>query len=99
MLFVADKLISDYSCIIYEAGVRNIPLYFYAYDLDNYETIRGLALDYNELPGYTSKDVAKLCEQLEKTYNKKELQEFIKKYVENTKDCTQKIVELIKKNM
>ena len=32
MLFIADKLISDYSCVIYEAGVRNIPLYFIAFN-------------------------------------------------------------------
>lgn len=28
MLFVADAVISDYSCIIYEAALLNIPLYF-----------------------------------------------------------------------
>lgn len=99
MLFVADKLISDYSCVIYEAGVRNIPLYFYAYDLDNYETVRGLALDYNELPGYTEKEASKLCKSLDKKYDTKELKKFINKYVENTKECTKKIASLVKEKM
>lgn len=99
MLFITDKLISDYSCVIYEAGVRNIPLYFYAYDLDNYETVRGLALDYNELPGYTEKDASKLCKCLEYKYDKKELKKFISRYVENTKECTKEIVSLVKEKM
>ena len=99
MLFVTNKLISDYSCVIYEAGVRNIPLYFYAYDLDKYENIRGLALDYNELPGYTSGNAKELASSLTKKYDMKYLKKFIKKYVENTKGCTQKIAELIDENM
>lgn len=99
MLFITDKLISDYSCVIYEAGVRNIPLYFYAYDLDKYENIRGLALDYNELPGYTSADPKELAKSLNKKYDMKYLKKFIKKYVENTKGCTQKIADLIDEKM
>ena len=46
MLCVADYLISDYSCIIYEAAIKNIPLYFYNFDMDHYEVGRGLAIDY-----------------------------------------------------
>ncbi len=99
MLFIADALISDYSCVIYEAGVRNIPLYFYAYDLEEYEKNRGLALDYNELPGYTERSGKKLALSLEKEYDKTYLKKFIKKYVENTKNCTEKIVELIETKM
>lgn len=95
MLFITDKLISDYSCVIYEAGIRNILLYFYAYDLDNYETVRGLALDYNELPGYTCANAKDLAQSLQKKYNKKYLKKFIKKYMENTKNCTKRIANLV----
>lgn len=99
MLFITDKLISDYSCIIYEAGVRNIPLYFYNYDIADYDVVRGLALDYNELPGYTSSNANELSKLLEKEYDYEYLEKFIHKYVENTKDCTTKIVEEIKKHL
>lgn len=99
MLFVADKLISDYSCIIYEAGVMNIPLYFYNFDIKKYEGVRGLALDYNELPGYTASKAKDLVEKLEKEYDKVYLKKFIKKYVSNTKDCTNKIVKFIESYM
>lgn len=99
MLFVTDKLISDYSCIIYEAGVRNIPLYFYAYDLSYYDFIRGLALDYSELPGYTENKAEELVKDLDKDYDMDYLKEFIKKYVENTENCTKKLADFISEFM
>lgn len=99
MLFIADKLISDYSCIIYEAGIRNIPLYFYNYDIEKYENARGLALDYNELPGFSEKEARNLVKRLDQKYDKKYLKEFINKYVKNTKNCTQKLVKEIEKNL
>lgn len=95
MLFVADCLISDYSCIIYEAGARNIPLYFYAYDLRRYRRTRGLALDYDTLPGFTESEAPALIEDLKKPYDTEELKRFIGLYVENTVDCTGKIARLI----
>lgn len=99
MLFIADYVISDYSCIIYEAGVRDIPLYFYNFDMNTYEDKRGLALDYDELPGYTSPDAKTLMKFLEKEYDMQYYREFMKKYVENTKDCTKKVVEIIDEYM
>jgi len=99
MLSITDKLISDYSCVIYEAGIMDIPLYFYNYDIDNYNVVRGLALDYNELPGYTEKKAEDLIKSLEKEYDMKYMKKFINKYVENTTNCTDKIVANIKKYM
>ena len=99
MLFVADKLISDYSCFIYEAGVRNIPLYFYDYDIEKYENDRGLAISLKELPGFIESDPKKLVYDLDKDYDYKYLKKFINKYVSNTKDCTKKIVNEIDKIM
>ncbi len=99
MLFVADKLISDYSCFIYEAGIRNIPIYFYDYDLDKYNDDRGLAIDLNELPGFIESDPKKLVLDLDKGYDYKYLKSFINKYVSNTKDCTKKMCDEIDKFM
>ena len=94
-LFIADGLISDYSCILYEAGVRNIPLYFYCYDIDNYLKTRGIALDYKELPGYQEKSAKKLVKDLDKKYDMNYLKKFIKKYVVSSNNCTSKLVEKI----
>lgn len=99
MLTITDKLISDYSCVIYEAGILNIQLYFYNYDIKNYEVVRGLALDYNELPGYSEKSAKELINDFEKPYDMKYLKQFIKKYVANTKNCTDKIVKDIETYM
>ena len=33
MLFVADYVISDYSTVIYEAGLLDLPVFLYAYDI------------------------------------------------------------------
>ena len=96
MLFVTNKLVSDYSCVIYEAGIRNIPLYFYDYDIKEYENNRGLALDYNELPGYREESAKELVKSFEKEYDIKYLHKFIKKYVTNTDNCTNKMVSKIK---
>lgn len=93
MLCCADKLISDYSCIVYEAGVINIPLYFYNFDFDIYADVRGLTINYDELPGFKSRTAKELVESLEKTYDYDCLKSYINKYVENTEDCAKKMVE------
>ncbi len=93
MLTCADKMISDYSCVVYEAGIKNIPLYFYNYDMDNYETARGLAIDYDVLPGFKAKTAKELVESLEKEYDYEYLESFIKQNVENKENCTKKIAD------
>ena len=45
MLYVADYVISDYSTVIYEAGLLDVPVYLYAYDWDTYSGRRGLNID------------------------------------------------------
>lgn len=99
MLFIADKLISDYSCVVYEAGVRDIPLYFYNYDMDKYDTVRGFNIDYSTLPGYTEGDPKKLAEDLGKPYDMEYFREFMHKYVENTDDCALKLAQEIDRCM
>ena len=36
LLFITDLLITDYSSVIYEASILDIPMLFYAYDLEEY---------------------------------------------------------------
>ena len=95
MLCVSDYVISDYSCVIYEAAVKNIPIHFYNYDYDDYETKRGLAIDYyKELPGVISSSPRKIIAGIE--YNEKEKEKLVKfsnKYVRPTKGATSDIVD------
>lgn len=99
MLFIADVVISDYSCIIYEAAVLNVPIYFWAFDLEKYIKGRGLTLDYeNELPGLISADIQEILKEIDtKDYDKDRLENFRKKYVTNVENCTQKIVDFVMK--
>lgn len=99
MFSVADKLISDYSCIVYEAGIKGIPLYFYNYDAELYEDVRGLTIDYNDLPGYKEKDAKKLVEKLELEYDYEYMEKYIRKYIENVDNCAEKMAADIESYM
>lgn len=101
MLFIADYVISDYSCIIYEAAILNIPLYFWTFDFNQYVGARGITFDYKkEVPGLACKDIEKILSEIESgKYNMRKLEEFRKKYVTNTTDCTKKICNFVKELM
>ena len=98
MLFIANYIISDYSCIIYEASILNIPMFFFAFDLEEYLDNRGLTIDYKkELPGVVSENANDIIKAIkDKTYNLNEILEFRKKYITNVENCTEKIVNFIK---
>lgn len=94
---IADAVISDYSCVIYEAAILNIPIYFYAYDFDDYIGSRGLAIDYvNELPGIITKSAFIIMDSIKNgNYDFERLNQFCMKYVKNTKHATKDIVDFI----
>lgn len=46
LLFVTDILITDYSSVIFEAALLDIPMLFYAFDLDEYISSRGFYCEY-----------------------------------------------------
>lgn len=52
LLFVTDILITDYSSVVFEASLLDIPMLFYAYDLDEYIRDRDFYYDYRSfVPG------------------------------------------------
>lgn len=97
MLFIADYVISDYSCIIYEAAILKIPLYFWAFDLKKYLNNRGLTLDYKkEVPGLVSDNIQDILRGIEEeNYDSIKLENFRNKYVVNIDKCTKKIANFI----
>lgn len=97
MLTISDAVITDYSCILYEAGILNKPLYFYAFDYDEYNKNRSLNIDYyNELPGTISRDISVILNDIDnKKYDYNELNKFIKKYININGNCSKKIYKLI----
>lgn len=88
MLFVSDVCISDYSCVVYEAALRSLPLYFYAFDYDGYQMKRGMYMDYeNEVPGPVVTDAASLYEAIDRGESKPEdVKAFADKYVQSRSD-------------
>ncbi len=104
MLFVADYVISDYSCIVYEAAMLDIPLYFYNFDMDLYEGDRGLAIDYyKELPGVISGDAKEILVAIDETqkdpkaYDHQKLKAFADKYVAQTEHATKDIADFVER--
>ena len=83
MLFISDIVISDYSCIMYEAAVLGKPIYLYAYDFDEYMSTREIYIDYKkEIPCPVCGTAAELMEAVrEDGYDYDALDAFLKKYV------------------
>ena len=62
MLCVADYVISDYSTVIFEAGLLDVPVYLYAYDWEEYASRRSLAIDVvREVPALFTADAARIA--------------------------------------
>lgn len=83
MLFVSDYVISDFSCIIYEAVVLKKPLYFYTYDYDNYLSTRDIYIDYQkEMPGPICNSPEEILDEIKKdSCSLEAVEKFLNKYV------------------
>lgn len=99
ILFSADAVISDYSCIVYEAALLNIPLYFYNFDMYKYSEGRGLAIDYeHELPGLISKNSSEITAAIHQgEYDMKALQQFCNRYVYRNGNASDNMASFILK--
>lgn len=97
MLFVADYIISDYSCIVYEGAVLGVPLYFYDFDFEDYIACRGLTIDYHkEIPGISSHNPKVIYDEIvHGLYDNKKLREFADKYIEPRDHATRDIAHFI----
>ena len=67
LLLVADLLITDYSSVIFEAVILEIPVLFYAFDLEEYIQKRDFYFDFESMvPGPVEKDMYGLIRRAEK---------------------------------
>ncbi len=97
MLYIADCVIADYSAIVFEAALLNMPMCFYAFDLDEYMASRSFYLDYEkDMPGAICKDADEVetvlkdfCFDLEAVKN------FAHSYVEKTECVTKELANLV----
>lgn len=98
MLFASDIVISDYSCIMYEAAVLNKPIYLYAYDYDEYMRTRDIYMDYKqEVPGPICDTASELLSAINNAnYDYDKLDMFLNKYVYmGSKHETEDIINFI----
>lgn len=79
LLFVTDVLVTDYSSVCFEASLLNIPMLFYAYDLDSYIADRDFYYDYtNFIPGSLVKTANELSNHIKnRDYAQYRLENFI----------------------
>ena len=78
---VSDFVITDYSSIMYEAGIAGKPIYLYAYDWDNYSEKRELNIDLQkEVPAIFTGNPNEIVADIESgAYDYKALKKFINK--------------------
>lgn len=66
LLLITDLLITDYSSVIYEASILNIPMLFYAYDLEDYISSRDFYEPFESfVPGKIVRTFAELLNAVE----------------------------------
>lgn len=66
ILFITDLLITDYSSVIYEASTLNIPMLFYAFDLEQYVSSRDFYEPFDRfVPGKIVQNFGELLKAIE----------------------------------
>lgn len=66
-MFAADVVVSDYSAIMFDASVREVPVVVFAYDIDDYAVNRGLFVSDPELfPGPIVRDADGLARAIDR---------------------------------
>ena len=90
---IADYVICDYSAVVFEAALMGKPLFFYAFDFDEYEGSRSFYLDYKtEMPGLITGNPNELIEAIvSNQYDLEVVKNFADKYVTVQKDCTKNL--------
>ncbi len=97
-LMVADYVICDYSSIIYEVGLLNLPIYLYAYDWEEYKEKRELNFDLeHEVPTLFTKDPREIISAIENNrFDFARYHRFVEKNIHIPKNgCTNEILKVI----
>ena len=98
LLKIADYVITDYSAIAFEAAVLRKKIFFYLYDIQEYEKTRGLNIDLKkEMSDETYSNIQEIAKKIESNYyNEAELESFRQKYVETgDTENTKRIVDYL----
>lgn len=98
LFFITDILITDYSSIVFEASLLDIPMLFYVFDLETYISERSFYFEYkNFVPGKITYNQDELIESIKnKDFEESKIKDFKDKFFEY-KDgkSTERVVEYI----
>lgn len=99
LLNVCHYLVTDYSAIVYEAAVKELPIFLYAYDIEEYLANRGFYLDYEkDMPADYRKDAAGIMKMIvSEDWNKERVRAFADRYITKSKDSTKDLAKEILK--
>lgn len=98
LLFVTDVIITDYSSLVFEASLLNIPMLFYAYDLGRYIAARDFYYDYEHfVPGKIVRNQSQLINALQtKDFDVNKIEAFKNRFFDyRDGNSTSRVVDLI----
>lgn len=97
MLYIADAVISDYSTVIYEAGLLDLPVYLYAYDWAEYSSKRSLYIDpERDVPALFTDDARSIIDAIERgDFDREAYRAFVRRNVAVPEhgSCTARVVD------
>ncbi len=102
LLFVTDLLVTDYSSVVFEASLLDIPMVFYAYDLYDYISSRDFYYDFESfVPGkivFSQKSLVNCIEQ--KDFESEKVQAFKNKFFDHLDGkSSDRVAQLILDNL
>ncbi len=99
LLLVTDLLITDYSSVIFEASIVDIPMLFFAFDLNEYSRDRDFYCNFSSfVPGKIVLNTKEMIDSINNNDYKKELvKPFRQRYFgDTTGNATKNVVEFTK---
>lgn len=98
LLFITDLLITDYSSVIFEAALLDIPMLFYAYDLHDYITSRDFYYDFETfVPGKIVVNQAQVIKAIkERDFQEEKIEKFKNRFFDHLDGkSTQRFMDLL----
>ncbi len=100
VLSIADYIITDYSNIMFEAGLKRIKVLLYIPDIDTYKKSPGLNINIDKEFKYSYRNAVDVINMLDKKYDMNYLSKFVNKYIETYDGkCVQRIKKFILKKL
>ena len=102
LLFVTDLLVTDYSSVIFEAALLDIPMLFYVFDLQRYISTRGF---YYELEKFVPGKIVYSFRQAvtairDGDFEAEKIERFKTRFFDDLDGCSsRRVVELIRKSL